>query len=425
MQSGETLPLSPEGLEDEADLAKTAPTQAGSASAPAPDMGETMRVAPAKPDEDSSSSEGGHMEAIASPASPLPPGGAAQKIRRFPSFRRVAIFGLLGLAVIAMLSAFAGYNSGIRQRKQAEALLVSQRVQEQFELGMQDMQAKNYDLARQRFEYVISLDPNYPGVTEALAEVLVQLNAVATPTLVLSPTPSPTPDLRGVEELFTQAQEHLANFEWGAAIDTLLALRKADPTYQPVWVDDMLYVAYRNRGKDKILKSCDLEGGIYDIAQARQFGPLDADANNYMIWANLYLTGASFWDLDWSQAVYYFAQIAPALPNMCDGSGMTATERYRQALIGYGDFLSGKGDYCAAKDQYEAALNIAKDTTVEEAFKNASDVCRAESEQPAQQETQPSATAPSTTTEAPPTQPSPAETPTEPPPPEPSPTPGG
>ncbi len=232
-----------------------------------------------------------------------------------------------------------------------------------------------YDLARQRFEYVIQLDPNYPGVTDKLADVLVQINITATPTIVVTPTPSPTPDLRGVEELFTTARDHMTNLEWDPAINALLTLRKKDPNYQAVAVDGMLYIAFRNRGTDKILKTCDLEEGIFDLSQAEQFGPLDTDANSYITWASLYSTGASFWDLDWAQAVYYFAQVGPALPNLCDGSGLTAGERYRLALVGYGDFLGKNGDWCAAAEQFTAALALGADTTVEEALSNANNQC--------------------------------------------------
>jgi hypothetical protein len=254
---------------------------------------------------------------------------------------------------------------------------------------MLDMEAKRYDLARQRFEYVIQVNPNYPGVTEQLALVLLEINTTATPTQKPTPTITATPDMRGVEELFVQAQIDLANMDWTNAINTLLSLRKADPNYQPVWVDDMLYVAYRNRGKDKILKDGDLEGGIYDLTQAEQIGPLDVDAKGYLTWSRLYITGASFWEIDWGQAVYYFAQVAPALPNLRDGSGWTATERYRIALIGYGDFLADNKDWCGARIQYELSLSLGTDELVQEKYVFIITKCPDEGES-SEQPTQPS-----------------------------------
>lgn len=355
------------------------------------------------------------------------PGASGMKPRRI-SWRRWTIFGLLALVLIAASSAFLGYSTGINDRKRAEADQVTSRAEEQYQLGLQDLEAHHYDLARQRFEYVIQLNPNYPGVTDKLAEVLMRMNSTATPTVAPTPTVTPTPDLRGVEELFQQAQTELANYNWSAAIDTLLALRKADLNYRAVWVDDMLYVSFRNRGADKILKEGDLEGGIYDLTLAEQFGPLDADADSYQTWAGLYITGASFWELDWSQAVFYFAQIAPALPNLRDGSGWTAIERYRLALVGYGGQLADAKDWCAAVEQYDLALSLGEDDQVREARDFAAEKCDETNrpQPPPQESVEPTPTATGEATPLPtetePTQPPPEATPT--PPEEPSPTPG-
>jgi tetratricopeptide (TPR) repeat protein len=379
------------------DLDKTMPTRVN------PDQGDTVRtpVGDQRPDSDVS---GETVPTQVSPDAPEPPGfedtippprgtyiaensegteggGLPPQERRagsgnrMPSWRLMALLGVLVLAVFAVSSAFAGYRAGISQRTSAEATQVTVRVEEQFNKGLEDMQAGRYDLARQRFEYVIQLNPNYPGATDQLAQVLLELNATATPTVAPTPTVSPTPDNRGSEELFAQAQEHLFNEEWTPAIETLLTLRKVDPDLNPVEVDDMMYVALRNRGKNKILVEGDLEGGIYDLTLAQRFGPLDTDAQGYLQWAELYLTGASFWELDWGQAVYYFGQVAPALPNLRDGSGYTATERYRLALINFGDYLGQNEDWCQAEEQYAAALEVGSDPDVEEQMKEASKKC--------------------------------------------------
>lgn len=281
------------------------------------------------------------------------------------AWRWFILVGFFALLVIAGGSAFGGYRSGISQRTHLEATQIAQQVEEQFQLGVQDLDAKRYEVARQRFEYVIQLDPDYPGVTEKLAEVLLELNTTATPTIVPTRTPSPTPDLRGAEELFSQSQTFLADHKWSEAIDTLLQLRKDSPDYQPVKVDSMLYVALRNRGVEKILNQADLEGGTYDLALAERFGPLDVEAQNYRTWADLYVTGASFWELDWSQAAYYFGQLLLVAPNLRDSSNLTVTERFRIASIKYGDVLAEAKEWCLAQDQYQAALNLGSDPTVE------------------------------------------------------------
>jgi tetratricopeptide (TPR) repeat protein len=277
------------------------------------------------------------------------------------------VLGMIVLAIIAFISALGGYLSGISLRQSAENTQVALAVQEQYELGLQEMEQGEFHRAQQRFEYVIQLDPNYPGVTEKLSEVLLQLSITATPTLLPTPTITPTPDTRGNQELYDQGQQYLLNKDWKNAIETLLSLRKTDPDFQIVDVDGMLFLALRNQGVDKILKEADLEGGIYDLTLASHFGPLDAEAQGFLNWTGIYITGASFWDIDWEQAVNYFSQVAPQLPNLRDGSGMTATERLRIALYEYGNVLVRQGQACRALQLYKQSLAIAPDTQVEQA----------------------------------------------------------
>ena len=284
------------------------------------------------------------------------------------------ILGLFALLLIALVSAFGGYLSGISMRQSAQSTQIAENAQEQFDLAMQDIEQQRFSQARQRLEYVLQLDPNNPEVLNRLSEVLLALNTTATPTLEPTAAQTPTPDLRAVQEIFEQAQQLLANKEWAKALDTLLNLRKSDPSFRTVDVDGMLYEALRNSGVEKITHA-DLEGGIYDLTLASRFGPLDAEAKGLLTWSGLYITGASFWGIDWSQAVSYFAQVAPQYPNLMDGSGMTAAERYRQALFEYGNQLAGSGKWCKAAETYQQSLSVAPNSQVEQAFAQASVQC--------------------------------------------------
>lgn len=293
------------------------------------------------------------------------------------------LVGFTVLVAVLLISGFGGYSSGISLRKSAERTQVAQVVAEQYELGLQDMEQGAFDRARQRFEYIIQLDSNYPGVTEKLAQVLLELNTTATPTLLPTATLTPTPDTRDSQQRFDQAQQALAANDWTTAIDSLLVLRKLDPTYRAVEIDGLLFLALRNRGRDKILKSADLEGGIYDLTLANQFGPLDAEAQGLLSWSSLYITGASFWDIDWEQAVKYFSEVAPNLPNLMDGSKMTATERLRQALFEYGNTLARRGQFCAAVRAYQQSYDISPDPAVQQAGELAAQSCSGAGDKPA------------------------------------------
>lgn len=290
------------------------------------------------------------------------------------------LLGLLALIIIAALSALGGYSSGIDLRQSAETTQLAQIVGEQFQLGMQELEEGQYFRARQRFEYVIQIDPAYPGAMDKLSEVLLYLNTTATPTLIPTPTLTPTPDMRGVQEMFDQSQQYLLDQDWDNAFETLLTLRKADPDFHSVEVDGMLFLALRSRGRDKIINKSDLEGGIYDLTLASRFGLLDTEAKGILNWTTLYITGASFWEIDWGQAAYYFGQVAPHVPNLRDGSGLTAAQRYRTSLFNYAKLLAQQKRWCDAAAQLEIALSIASDPELEQAYADIAGRCAALSE---------------------------------------------
>jgi tetratricopeptide (TPR) repeat protein len=286
-----------------------------------------------------------------------------------------AFLVVLFLALIAGGSAFAGYNSAIDQRTRYESTLVAGEAANQYILAQQDIALGNYDRARQRLEYIIQIDSNYPNVSDQLAFVLTQQRITATPTLAATPTLTPTPDYRGRDDLLAQARSYLLGRDWTKTIDTLLLLRKNFPDYMAVQVDDMLFVALRNRGVDKIAQLHDLEGGNYDLTLAERFGPLDAEARNWRDWADLYIRGASFWDVDWAQAVYYFSQLASAAPNLSDSSGWTASNRYMDALLGYGDWFAAREQWCDAQAQYDTYMALLASPQVEPTAMYAADKC--------------------------------------------------
>ena len=307
----------------------------------------------------------------------------------------ITLVGFSALLMIAVLSAWSGYRSGINLRTEAEATQLTGVASTQYELALVDMQEGRYDRARQRLEYVIKLDPSYPGATDKLAEVLLLINATATPSPVPTATVAPTPDTSQTDEietLFSQGEQQLLNEDWSGAIDTLLKVRKLDPTYKMIQIDGMLFIALRNQGVNKILKEGDLEGGVYDLALAKNFGPLDTEAEGVLTWAKLYITGASFWELDWQQAIYYFSQVAPQLPGLRDASGMTASERYRLAIIGYGDTLLAAGKPCQAMEQYQLALSMGNDADAEASLAQAIKGCEGgnKKEQPSNNQPPPS-----------------------------------
>lgn len=301
--------------------------------------------------------------------------------------RLITFIGILSLIIIVVISAWSGYSSGINARTAVEATQVASEVENQFNLGVQDLNEGQFLRARQRFEYVIELNPNYPGVTDRLAEVLLLINATATPSPMPTALPTITPDMRVLEEsgeieaLFSQAEQQFLNDDWSGAIESLLQVRKKDSSYRMVQIDGMLFIVLRNLGIQKISQFGELEEGLYYLSLAQRFGPLDSEAQGLLTWTKLYITGASFWELDWSQAVHYFSQVAPQLPGLRDGSGWTAKERYRLALIGFADTLMLAGDPCQALENYQLSLSLAYDPDAEQSMLEALRQCEGTQQQ--------------------------------------------
>lgn len=271
-----------------------------------------------------------------------------------PSRWRSLLIGILGVLIILGLGGYSGYKAGLIDRTNADEAIVAQQVTEQFQFALVDIEFGRYESARQRLEYIISKDSDYPGASEKLTEVLV-LSSIPTPTP--APTVTSTPDFSGAESAYSRAQQLILAQDWPGALGALDTIRKLDSTYKTAQVDGMYYFALRNYGVDLITKQGNLEGGIYQLTLAERFGPLDRSAEGLREGARMYITGASFWVVDWAQAVTYFTEVGIGWPSMWDGT-MTASQRLFEAAMAYGDEFFEKQQYCEAYAQYQTAASV-------------------------------------------------------------------
>jgi len=290
---------------------------------------------------------------------------------------------LLGMFVLIFTGTVGlafGYLSGVKNRESNLAIAAALDTSSQFELGMDDFEAGNYLLAQQRFEYVIQQDPNFPGAVDMLTETLLRLAKTTEIAVeieeVPTQTPSPTPDTRLADELYAAAQEQFRNQDWENLIQTITSLRDIDPLYQVGNLDRMLFLGLRFGGIDKILNQGNLEGGVYDLALVEKFAPLDSQARIYQEWARLYQIGVSFWGVFPDQAVYYFSQLVSAAPYLHDLSGIYVKDRYRLALLQYGDKLSQSGEWCSAIEQYDLAYDLLAEEGLQPTITFAEEQCR-------------------------------------------------
>lgn len=279
---------------------------------------------------------------------------------------RGVIIGIIVFLLVAGLGALAGYQSGVSNRVAEATLQIAIEVINQFERARAEFESGQCEVARQRIEYVVQKNPDYPGATELLSNILICMQSTATPTAVPTPTLTPTPDLRGVEELYQQALSLRDNRNWDLLLETLDSLRQQQPDYRAIEVDGLYFIAFRSRGIFRIQNEGNLEGGIFDLNRAQRFGPLDVEAQNYRQWAEWYLTGTSFWELRWDEVITYMGYVVPGAPNLRDASGFTASARmataqveYSMVLILEANSLLDNREWCSANDRYSLASQYA------------------------------------------------------------------
>jgi hypothetical protein len=396
--------------ENELDATQSTPTGApgtGPVGEAQPDPGsETsaipVQAAPADGEDAAGSGADGDTQAnppVETQPSASSPSSSTPARRKFPGW----LVALL-LVVLVAVGAWGGYNSGISKRYAAEGTRVTGQIKQAFERGVIAMNLGQYEVAKLQFEFILSKNPDYPGVKDMYTRLLMLEQVTPSPTPTLTPTITPTPDIRNVDEIYNDAKallsaksDNLCARDWDGIINRIDSLRKADINFHTAEVDGWYYVALRNRGECKIYPqrymssaSCEdlhinLEGGILDLTMAERFGPLDNDAAALRTWARLYNVGASFWDQDWVQAKSFFRQVMDNVPYLSDSSCVSARERWRQATIGYAKKLIGEGDYCHAEEQLNDlfVVDSPKNEQYFPAATQVNDICNGDLDPPA------------------------------------------
>ena len=265
---------------------------------------------------------------------------------RTPLRRRWPWFVLSYLAVILVGGALA-FTQGRKANLNHQEDQVAQFLQEQFDLGLQDMKSGQYELARQRFEAIIRYDQNFPDAQKHLIEIYVVLNM---PTEAPTPEPTATPDPSPPDELFEQAKAALVDEEWTTAINKLLSLRAKDPSYRSVEADGMMYIALRFRGVALIIQGM-MEEGLYDLSLAERFGPLDREASLRRTTAQQYLLANSYIGLDWIIAAELFKPLCHQIVTL------DSCVKYAEAAWIYGEKLWNEDDFCGAYVQFTESMN--------------------------------------------------------------------
>ena len=283
------------------------------------------------------------------------------------------VVGIVLFTIIVLgVGGISGYASGLNQRNSRSDSESSLIVQEQFDLGVLDLLEGRYELARQRFAYIVEIEPDNTAARELLGDALVALDQpTPAPTLTPSPTlnitPTPTLDLSSMDGLFAAAQTAHGSGDYDAAFELLVTLIAEAPEFRRTEVDQLLFTVLRNRGLDKIWRG-DQEQGIYDLTLAERISPLDSQASSWRNSAAFYLFANSYFGLDWALATEYLSQV-------CSAAIWDSCWKYSQAAWQYGNKLMEAEDPCGAVPQYDASLRTQEDDGKAPTATETFDVC--------------------------------------------------
>ena len=295
------------------------------------------------------------------------PGGLLSRLPRFLTASTALVLIIVCVIGSALLiAALGGVAAGQNQRSLVATQTTTAELDVQFELGLNDLSAGRYELAAQRFRWILDRAPEYPDATNRLAEA-ERLGAEGN---ALAATDIPTSAAQTLDERYAEAQTLVDDAQWETAIQRLRELEGIDPEYRRVEVQEMLYQALATLGLQYV-RGERMEEGIFLLEQAQQIRPLEDQAAGELYFANLYTTVRQYWDLNWPIVIANLEAISDILPNYRD-----VATRLPEAHEKYGDQLASIGAQCDAADQYELALGYESTDVRREKFNTATEACQ-------------------------------------------------
>ena len=277
------------------------------------------------------------------------------------------LLGIVLMIALGVIGGVLGYNTAISARQAEYTRRSMMAAAEQYQMALADIEQGKFQNAKTRLDYVIEVDSAYPGAMETYQTVMLALYPTASPTPMMTATPAPTAtvDTRGEEEMFQAIQQAVYSQNWEYAISMINALRDRNISYRGIEVDGLYYIALRNYGIQQINAGY-LENGVYNIALAESFGPIDNQADSLRNAARAYLSGAGFWEINWNKALEYYSNAAQVMPNLMDrATGLTANQRYAEASFAVAGEYTAREDYCGAIQFYQQGLQISAPESVQ------------------------------------------------------------
>lgn len=222
--------------------------------------------------------------------------------------------------------------------------------------------AENYpELAYTEFQVAAKYDPNYEPAVTKVSEMSARFGGVG--------TAPKTQEQRIATALLDEAQDLIAQKQWGDAILRLEQLRALNPGATSGEAVDMLYQAYVSGGKDAVAI------GQVQLARERFESALaikntDPEVVKQRDLAVLYLDAQMAVGINWQTAIQKFTVLYQQDPNYDD-----VKVRLADAHVKYGDVAS-KTSPCLAAREYDSAASLVKDPSVDAKRVQAQQACK-------------------------------------------------
>jgi tetratricopeptide (TPR) repeat protein len=293
------------------------------------------------------------------PVSPptLAPTPASRFARRISSTTLLIALFACGLCTLIATAAIGGVAAGLRDRETDRQAQADRYYQE----GLANFAGGRLELAKADFEYVLRLDPAYPGAPAQIAQI--------TARLTVKPTPTSAALTNALEQLYQTGRSAYQTQNWVTAINALAQVRSIDPAYQTDQVDQQLFEAATTYGLE-LIKTDRLEEAIAYLDQAAYIRPLPDEAARQAQYAKLYLTALGYWNVNWDKAIEQFAALYVIAPGYKD-----TFVRLVDSYVEYGNERVRAGDSCMAHTQYAEALKLRPSPTLQAQLDQALQVC--------------------------------------------------
>jgi tetratricopeptide (TPR) repeat protein len=250
-----------------------------------------------------------------------------------------ALIVVLLVIYVIVVGAKAIYD-GLKDR----ALENQQIAQEHYSLGLEQLAAKNYEMAIAEFELALRHDSSLDDAKTRLREAKELVRAQITPT---SETRQDA-----VRLLYEEAVSNYGSGNLEQSVEELGELRGLDADYQRENVEKMLITAHYQLGLVAVAEDrLDEAIGHFEAVLAIQ--PDDKAAQDQLNLANLYTAALSNWERDWSATIQSLKGLYALAPEYKD-----VRVRLQDAYLFQAEDYGSKGDWCGAAEQYDQAARI-------------------------------------------------------------------